>query len=180
MEDINQPPDPLPPSEPTSQPTPESPTYVVPTAPVPPVSPSYDPTQDERTFATLAHALQMPGWWIAPLVILLTKKDSRFVKFHATQVLLLQALHVCATITTVVIFMAVMFGSIASVAAQGGHPKPEPPVAMFVFMPFMWLIMFGLYVLILVLTILFSIKAGKGEWAEYPLLGRLAKYMLNM
>ena len=26
-------------------------------------------TQDERTMATLAHALQVAGWWIAPLII---------------------------------------------------------------------------------------------------------------
>ncbi len=177
MEDFNQPPDPLPPSEPAH--VPEPPPYVV-SAPPATVSPFYNPTQDERTFATLAHALQMPGWWIAPLVILLTKKESRFVKFHATQVLLLQALHICVIITTMVIMFAVMFGSMASVAQAGSTAKPQPPVAFFIFMPFMWLIMFGLYVLILVLTIMFSIKAGKGEWAEYPVLGRLAKYMLNM
>jgi hypothetical protein len=40
-------------------------------------------TQDERTMATLAHVLQMVGWWIAPLVIFLTHRKSRFVSFHA-------------------------------------------------------------------------------------------------
>ena len=179
MDELNQPPDPLPPSEPTPELRPEPPTYVIP-APPAPVSPYYEPTQDERTFATLSHALQMVGWWIAPLVILLTKKESRFVKFHATQVLLLQAVHLCVSITAIVIFMAAMFGSIASAATKTGAPVKEPPVAMFVFMPFMWLTMFGMWILILVLTIMFSIKAGKGEWAEYPVLGRLAKYMLNM
>ncbi len=179
MEDMNQPPGPLPPSEPTHLPGPEPPTYVVPALPAP-ASHYYVPTQDERTFATLSHALQMVGWWIAPLIILLTKKESRFVKFHATQVLLLQAVHLCISITAIVIFMAAMFGSIASAAAKSGAPVKEPPVAMFVFMPFMWLVMFGMWVVILVLTIMFSIKAGKGEWAEYPVLGRLAKYMLNM
>lgn len=139
----------------------------------------YVPTQDERTYATLAHALQMPGWWIAPLVILLTKRESRFVKFHATQVLLLQLFHFALIITTMVVFFAVIFASIAR-AANTGVQRPEPPAALFVFMPFMWLIMFGMYVLVLVLTILYSIKAGKGEWANYPLLGQLARYILNL
>ncbi len=148
-------------------------------AAVPPGPPLtfYEPTQDERTFATLAHALQMPGWWIAPLIILLTKRESRFVKFHATQVLLLQCFHVAVTITTMVIFFAAMFGAMAS---GGGLPKGQPPTAMFIFMPFMWLIMFSMYGLILVLSIMYSIKAGKGEWANYPVLGQLARYMLNL
>ena len=166
MDEINQPSDPLPPVEPTPEtPVPESPVYLTPapTVPAAPVAPFYDPTQDERTFATLAHALQMPGWWIAPLIILLTKKESKFVKFHATQALLLQVVHFAVIITTMVIVFAAMFASIGSLAQAGSTIKPEPPVALFVFMPFMWLIMFGMYVLILVLSIMFAIKAGKGN-----------------
>ena len=47
-------------------------------------------TQDERTMATLANALQVVGWWIAPLIIFLIHRKSRFVSFHALQALLLQ------------------------------------------------------------------------------------------
>jgi uncharacterized membrane protein len=47
-------------------------------------------TQDERTMAVLAHALQLVGGWIAPLVIFFVKRQSRFVSFHALQVLFLQ------------------------------------------------------------------------------------------
>lgn len=142
---------------------------------------SYEPTQDERTFATLAHALQMPGWWIAPLIILITKKESRFVKFHATQALLLQCLHVMVTVTTMVVFFAVLIGSIAHAGSQNsGIEKMRPPVAMFAFMPIMWLAMFGMYVLVLALSIMYAIKAGKGEWANYPVIGSIARYMLNL
>jgi uncharacterized membrane protein len=179
MDELNQPPDPWPPPQ---EPAPENlnpPMSAVPETPAAPASPFYVPSQDERTFATLAHALQMPGWWIAPLIILLTKKDSKFVKFHAAQVLLLQALHVAVIVTVMVIFFAVMFGSIAS-AANSGTAKPEPPAALFAFLPLMWFAMFGMYVLILVLTIMYSIKAGKGEWANYPVLGQLARYMCNL
>jgi uncharacterized membrane protein len=50
-------------------------------------------TQDERTMATLAHALQVVGWWIAPLIIFLIHRKSRFVSFHALQALLLQIVY---------------------------------------------------------------------------------------
>ena len=144
---------------------------------VPAASAFYVPNQDERTFAILAHALQMPGWWIAPLIILLVKKESKFVRFHATQVLLLQGAYFAMVITAVVVMFATIF---ASIPRGGAPPSTEPPAAVFLFMPFFWLLMMGMGVLILVFTILYSIKAGKGEWAEYPVLGRLAKYMLNM
>src|SRR5262245_61665007 len=71
---------------------------------------SLEPTQDERTMATLAHALQIIGSWIAPLVIFLIRRESRFVAFHALQALLLQILHVIA----IVIFVFVWFGLIFS------------------------------------------------------------------
>jgi uncharacterized membrane protein len=47
-------------------------------------------TQDERTMAVRAHALQLMGGWIAPLVIFFVKRQSRCVSFHALQVLFLQ------------------------------------------------------------------------------------------
>jgi uncharacterized membrane protein len=169
MNEFDQPREPLPqPEREAAQPVPP-----IPEAP----SPYYVPDQDERTFAILSHALQMPGWWLAPLIILLVKKESKFVRFHAAQVLLLQALHFAMVVTVMVIFFATIF---ASVSRGGTSMSTEPPAAIFLFMPFAWLIMFGMYVLIFVFTILYSIKAGKGEWAEYPVLGKLAKYMLNM
>ena len=33
--------------------------------------------------AILAHVLQIVGWWIAPLIIFLLKRDSKFTSFHA-------------------------------------------------------------------------------------------------
>jgi uncharacterized membrane protein len=32
----------------------------------------------------------------------------------------------------------------------------------------------------LVMSVVFAIKAGNGEWAEYPVLGRLARKFLKM
>jgi hypothetical protein len=38
----------------------------------------------------------------------------------------------------------------------------------------------GFWVLMIVVAVVYSIKAGRGEWTGYPLLGRLAKRMLNL
>src|SRR5919204_2401049 len=70
-------------------------------------------TQDERTMAVLAHALQMVGWFIAPLVILIVRRDSRFVSFHALQALLLQVIAVLLAVIFMVVWFSTMFGTIA-------------------------------------------------------------------
>src|SRR6202167_5354205 len=79
-------------------------------------------TSDERTMGTLAHVLQLVGGWIAPLVIFLVKRNSRFVSFHALQVLLLQALYF--------LLMMVVMGAFFAVVLAGGslaQPGPPPP-----------------------------------------------------
>jgi uncharacterized protein len=78
--------------------------------PPPPAEPVI--TQDERTMAVLAHALQVVGGFIAPLVILIVKRDSRFVSFHALQALLLQVVYILLWVVVMVAWFAVMFGTI--------------------------------------------------------------------
>jgi len=46
--------------------------------------------------------------------------------------------------------------------------------------PVVWLGMMGWWVFILVVAIVYGIKAGRGEWAEYPVLGRLARRILRI
>jgi uncharacterized membrane protein len=142
-----------------------------------PSAATLEPTQDERTMATLAHALQVVGSWIAPLIIFLVKRQSRFVSFHALQALLLQLLHMLFIFTLMAIFFISMFTTLA-------HQIPEktnvPPPALFVLFPIMWLGFAGAYVLILTLAIVYAIKAGRGEWADYPLLGTLTRKILRI
>jgi uncharacterized membrane protein len=128
--------------------------------------------------ATLAHVLQLVGGWIAPLVILLVKRNSRFISFHALQVLLLQGAHFFFTI----IFVGGFF--ILLIAGVGLHPpsaQPAPFPAVFFFLfPVIWLGIMVCWIFFLVVAIVYGIKAGKGEWAEYPLLGRLARKILSI
>jgi uncharacterized membrane protein len=134
------------------------------------------PTQDERTMATLAHVLQLVGWWIAPLVIFLVKRESRFVSFHALQALLLQIVHFLA----MAMFMVAWFVLIFSTVIMHPPAKNAPPHAFFLIFPLVWLGIMGTWLLLVILAIVYGIKAGRGEWAEYPLLGALARRILKI
>ena len=135
------------------------------------------PTQDERTMATLAHVLQLVGSWIAPLIIFLTRRDSRFVSFHALQALLLQIAH----LILLMVFVSMWFCSFGFlIFTQATTKNATPPAAFFVMFPLIWLGFMAMWVTILVIGIIYGIKAGHGEWAEYPLLGRLARKLLKM
>jgi uncharacterized membrane protein len=118
--------------------------------------------------ATLAHVLQLVGWWIAPLIIFMLKRESRFVSFHALQALLLQILYM------VVMGMFMVFWFVTS----GGHSAPPP--AFFILFPLIWVGFMGLWVAMLVIAIVYGIKAGRGEWASYPILGALARRILKI
>jgi len=141
-----------------------------------PDNPEADITQDERTMATLAHALQVVGWWIAPLIIFLMQRKSRFVSFHALQALLLQIVYMVLMGAFGLLWFAFIFLTVFQHQAD----KAAPPPAMFVLFPIIWLGFMGMWVLVLVLAIVYAIKAGRGEWANYPIIGRIARSFLKM
>jgi uncharacterized Tic20 family protein len=134
------------------------------------------PTQEERSLATLAHVLQIVGWWIAPVIIFAIKRESRFVSFHALQALLLQIGYILLFIVLAVFFFLAMLVGIAHHPPQ---PHGPPPAFVFVF-PLVWVGVMGLWVVMIVLAIVYGIKAGRGEWAEYPLVGSLARKLLGL
>src|SRR5262249_24241011 len=135
-------------------------------------------TQDDRTMAVLAHALQLVGGFIGPLVIFIIKRERRFVAFHALQALLLQVLYVLLWVVGMVICFAVIFATIAR--SSGSAPSNAPPPFMIAFFPLLWLAAMGFWVLMIVVVVVYSIKAGRGEWAEYPVIGKLARKFLNL
>jgi uncharacterized protein len=133
-------------------------------------------TQDERTMAILVHVLQLVGWWIAPLIIFLIRRQSRFVSFHALQALLLQIVNMVLWFGCMILWMTVIFSSVIL------HPpaKDAPPPAIFILFPLIWLVFMGLWAVAITLAIVFALKAGRGEWADYPLLGPLARRILKL
>ncbi|MGH9669283.1 MAG: DUF4870 domain-containing protein [Terriglobales bacterium] len=142
-----------------------------PSEPTPEVEPV--PTQDERTMATLAHVLQLVGWFIAPLIIFFIKRESRFVSFHALQAIFLQLVYMVFWMCFMVLWFAFIFGT----AFSGG--KSGPPPLIFVFIPLLWLCAMAIWLLLLVTAIVYGIRAGRGEWAAYPVIGRWARRVLN-
>lgn len=144
-------------------------------ASVPPPWPA--PNSDERTMAVLAHALQVVGGWIAPLVIFLVKKDSLFVRFHALQALMLHIVYIACAIVFGVAWFAIF---LSTVIMHAGDKSAQPPVALLMMFPLIWLFFMGSWVVIIVMAIVYAIKASNGEWAEYPVLGRMARKFLKM
>ncbi len=135
-------------------------------------------TPDERTMGTLVHVLQLVGGWIAPLIIFLVKRNSRFVSFHALQALLLQALYfVLMMLMMLAFFIFVVAGVVFHQPAAQSNSLPPGFIILF---PLIWLGTMGWWVFILIVAIVYGIKAGRGEWAAYPLLGTLARKILKI
>jgi uncharacterized membrane protein len=135
-----------------------------------------EPTPDERTMATLAEVLQLVGSWIAPLIIFLIKRDSLFVRFHALQALLLQGVYAIFA----AVFMALWFSAFVLTMFHAQAHSSAPPPFFFILFPVIWLGFMGMWVLMLVFAIVYGIKASRGEWASYPVLGSLARRFLKM
>jgi uncharacterized protein len=121
--------------------------------------------------AFLAHLLQVFTGFIGPLIVYCVKQESRFVKFHALQALIWQICYMVFLFGGMIVFF---FGIFATVfhSASAGHPTNQPPPEFFLFFPLLWLIvMFG-WVANLILGIMYGIKANRGEWALYPVIGK--------
>lgn len=133
-----------------------------------------EPTHDECTAATLAHVLQIITWWIAPLVIYLVKRESRFVSFHALQALIYQGL--CAVIAMLMMVLWIGGIMVATLPGTATEKASKGPITFF-FIVFGLCMLFGvgIWVLTFVLGIVYGIKASRGEWAAYPIIGRWAR-----
>lgn len=135
-------------------------------------------TQDEKAYAGLAHALMTCTWWIGPLVIYLMKKESRFVGFHALQALLWQIIYTVVFVGGMMVFFVIAFIPTLS-AVHEPAAVPQPPIAVFILFPFLWVFMMAGVAITLALAILYCLKAMRGEWAGYPVIGRWAQRIVG-
>jgi uncharacterized protein len=128
-----------------------------------------EPTEDERSMAFLAHLLQVFAGFIAPLIIFCIKQKSYFVKFHALQSLIWQLCFMLLFFCGFFVFFIAMFATVAQ-GTSASHTSGPP--MFFLFFPFFWL--FGMlgWVANVVLGIVYGIKANRGEWAGYPIIGK--------
>jgi uncharacterized Tic20 family protein len=137
------------------------------------------PTADERSMAMLSHLLMIFAGFIPPLVIYLVKKDSKFVAFHAMQGLLWHVLTFILYMIGFAGMMLSMFLTLPRVAQKSDVANPFP-VTFFSFFAIFWIFFFGMWMANLILGIVYCIKANHGEWAEYPLFGRLARRIVGV
>lgn len=126
--------------------------------------------------AVLAYALQFVGGFIPALVIFLIRRQSRFVSFHSLQVLFLELIYF------VVISFTMMFGiaGIMLAVAQSHANKDSFPPVLFMFIPILFLAWMAVFITKLVAGVFYCIKAGRGEWAETPIVGRWARSVLKI
>ena len=148
----------------------------------PPIPPAYipappafsgEPTKDECTMALLAHLLQVFTGFIGPLIIFCVKQDSKFVKYHSLQSLIWQTIYMLLGVGAMAIFFFMMITSIAHTPPGVPHDAQQPPPAALFFFPLIWVFWMGGWVVNLILGIVYGIKANRGEWAGYPIIGRL-------
>lgn len=127
--------------------------------------------------ATLAQALSILGF-LAPLIIFLIKRQSRFVSFHALQAVLWHVTYLVLMVVGMVLLFFIIFLTVITQADAAKHG--QPPIAIFIIFPFIWLGFFAGGIINLVLAIVYALKAGQGEWANYPIFGKWARKMLKM
>jgi hypothetical protein len=124
------------------------------------------PTEDDKTMAMLSYILSIFSGWLAPLIIWLVKRDSKFVSFHAAQTLFWHLLYLGLTMVAMMVFWAGMFG-VMFARTPGGRSAPPP--AFFVFFPLIFLVFWGGWIVNAIIGVVFAIKAKNGEWPRLPL-----------
>ena len=121
--------------------------------------------------ALLAHLLQVFTGFIAPLVIFCVKQDSRFVKFHALQSLIWQLCYMVVFFGAMIVFFFSVFATAFS-GVHGAHTPNQPPPAFFFVFPFIWFFWLVGWVANVILGVMYAVKANRGEWAAYPIIGK--------
>jgi uncharacterized protein len=119
----------------------------------------YDTTQDERLMAMLAYLLSFVSSFLAPLIIYLLKKDqSRFVAFHALQILFL---HLAVGV------LGLIFGIASAILSVLHLGLLLAPIACLV-----WPVI-GLAVTII--TLIGLVRSYGGQWYVAPVVGPIAQ-----
>ncbi|MCA1578374.1 MAG: DUF4870 domain-containing protein [Acidobacteria bacterium] len=115
---------------------------------------------DENVAALLAYILG----WIGGLVFFLIEKDSRFVKFHAMQSILLSVLVAVVAIAMWILTVVMVIIGAAIGDALGG---------LFTLLATLIWFVFGVGVLIAVIMCL--VKAFQGQYFKLPVIGNFAE-----
>jgi uncharacterized membrane protein len=131
------------------------------------------PTPDERTSAMLAQVSQIFLSFLFPLFIYLARRKSKFVAFHALQALILQIILLGGWFATGRVWN-ILFTTKIAPDLENGAATQSPP----------WFTAFSFAVEVLPVCVVlvgaaagifYGIRAKRGEWAEYPIIGGRAR-----
>ncbi len=116
----------------------------------------------------LSHILGIFSGFLAPAIMILIKKDSKFVLFHSLQSLAWHFALYIFIVGGVILAFVVVF-------ATGQFPptdsKAGPPVVFLMVFGVVWLIAIVGGILNLIFAISYGLKANRGEWAKLPVFG---------
>lgn len=136
------------------------------------------PTEDEKSLAMLNYILSIFSGWLAPLIIWIIKRESKFVAFHAAQTLFWHLAYLLLTMVA----MAVIWGAIFARMFAHMPPGPQagPPREIFMFMPLFFLVFWGGWFVNMVIGIVFGIKSKNGDWTRLPIVGGWARRLNDL
>lgn len=134
------------------------------------------PRQDEYTMAMLAHVMQLFGGIIAPLVLYFLKRnESPFIAFHALQAIFWQLAILAISFLFWGVMTILFFSSIITASNS-----PAPPPVLWVMMISAVAFSFLLFGADLALAIMHGVRAYRGEWSAYPLVGDHARRIVGV
>lgn len=129
---------------------------------------------DERLIALFSHLSIFFGGIILPFIFWLTNKDkSKFITFHSLQTLWFHLLFIVMIIVFVIILIIVfVFGGIGVSALVSGTKSGEMSMFFIIFMIAFYFLLFAMIFGIYGYSIYMGIKAYKGEFVMYPIVGK--------
>jgi len=115
-------------------------------------------SSDDRLLATLAYVLALFFPFVAPLIIFLVKRQSRFVSYHALQAVYIDVgIFLVGAAVTVIAFVLGMFGPLALLAIPLG------------FLPWAAGVLGWVY------KIVAAIRSNAGDWYRVPFVAGYAE-----
>jgi uncharacterized membrane protein len=132
----------------------------------------HQPSHDECAFAFLAEFLQIFAGFVAPITILIVKRDSRFVMFHALQALFWHVVWIVVWIGAIVFWFLFFIRMIPHMTTQPPNTPPSPHAFMMMFE--IWGVMILGFIVNFIVGVVMGTLAYRGKWSRIPLIGRLA------
>ena len=136
------------------------------------------PSEDEKNFAMINYILSIFSGWLAPLIIWIIKRESKFVAFHSSQTLFGHRGYLFLSMAAMLVIWGAIFARMFAHMPAG--PQAGPPREIFLFMPLFFLVFWGGWFINMVIGIVFAMKSKNGDWTRLPLVGGWARRLADL